>query len=212
MGTNLCDNLNLAFRQFMENEQSQWVWILNDDHVFHADVLYKLLNRDVDVVTPLIFRRLPPFTAVASFDEVDGIPLNYAQTVLPPDGMVPILGSGTAGMLLTRKAVEAVEDPWFYNDRSMGEDYLFCTRLREAGIDLHLDLDNQMGHIGVCEIWPGKNADGDWAIDVGWQSSFFCQIPKFKMDKQGNNTATQGGEPAVVPDDEELVFEPMLKR
>lgn len=163
-------NLNMVIRDALAKPATEWVWLQADDHVFEPDSLMRLLSRDVDVVVPFILRRRPPFAPVLFKGErknEDGIseyePFAYDE--LPRSGLLPVYSAGTGGMLLKRRVLEAVGDPWFEYQKGeiVSEDVDFCAKVREAGFQIYADMEVRMGHVGNFIIWPSLGADG-WSI------------------------------------------------
>lgn len=140
-----------------------WLWIMGDDHTFPPDILMRLLDHDVDVVVPLCLKKMAPFDPVVyEGEEVnpeDG--LTYYQVAhLPPDELVEIHAAGTAGMLIRRHVLEALERPVFTTSKGMqNEDLLFCQRVREAGFRIWCDTSLRMGHIGTFGVYPVWQGD-----------------------------------------------------
>lgn len=177
MGVLIARSLNSAFQTMMEREQMQWVWVMGDDHTFEPDVLLHLLDRDVDVVAPLCLNRLPPMdpTIVENDHEPRGrmkyledLPTSGLYKLKPSDPERGIHGEtcGDAGLLIRRKVLEAIPYPW-YDKRISGavaaEDQAFVQRIKDAGFDVHIDLDVQIGHIGQVDFKPVLK-DGKWQV------------------------------------------------
>lgn len=170
-----------------ENFHGDWLWIMGDDHVFPPDLLTNLLAHDVDVVVPLCARKNPPFPPVlySSFIPNEGYHLlDLSQH--PNGGLVEVEGAGTAGMLVKRHVIEALEKPYFrYNGLRDGvelsEDLYFCHKIREAGFKIHADLDQQLGHIRPVNVVVGRNPDLGWGrlLDFGTGDSVF--LPESAM-------------------------------
>jgi hypothetical protein len=91
-------------------------------------------------------------------------------SVFIDDGLLRVLRVGTGFMLIRRHVLEALHNKhpeWAYKVDTeyhdsifdfkssasgyMGEDYLFCDRVREAGFKVHLDPEINLGHFGSME-------------------------------------------------------------
>ena len=109
-------NLN----EIIRNMTGEWVWFQSDDHVLaQPDALISLLDRDLDVVVPLMVRRRPPFSPVV-FKERDerGWYVPFAYDELPASGLLEVpAGAGTGGMLVRKHVLDAIGDPWFEFDK-----------------------------------------------------------------------------------------------
>jgi hypothetical protein len=171
------ENLNHIFRELRDTDE--WVWIMGDDHCWPNDTLMTMLRTldehpEIDVLVPLVTKRNPPWHLVI-FDEVGQraedncpmfIPIRWEN--VPESGVFgPIDAAGSAGMLIRRHVIEAVEDPWFYstldhNGRQvvLNEDVSFCTRIRhEHGFQIYATADCVLGHLGVFNVRPMHNGE-----------------------------------------------------
>jgi hypothetical protein len=158
--------LNAACRAALADPARQWVWFLGDDHTFDPGLLVRLLNRNVDVVVPLVAMRYPPYPTVLF--KGPGGP-RYAWVELPTTGMMPLpVGhvAGQAGMLVRRRVLEVLEPPWFrigqYEPASLHEDIYFTESLSKKGITIHVDCDEMMGHLQVFDVQPSRSLTGHW--------------------------------------------------
>lgn len=141
---------------------SEWLWFLDDDHVFPPDLLLRLLAHDQPVVAALYLQRQVPFAPVAySHREGD----KYVPLVLPdlePDACVEVRAAGTGGMLIRSEVFRAVSEPWFEHGAA-SEDLIFCEKARAAGFTIHCDLAARLGHLTSTIVWP-TIVDERWAV------------------------------------------------
>lgn len=139
--------------------KGDWLWILGDDHTFAPDILVNLLAHDVDVVVPLVLKKDAPFDPVVyegeeGFDEATGLPF-HSVARLKQSGLQEIYAAGSAGMLIRKHVLDALERPVFITSHGVqNEDLLFCKRVREAGFKIYCDVDQKMGHIGIHTVYP----------------------------------------------------------
>lgn len=165
-GPLIAANMNRNFQSFLENEKLQWAWIIGDDHTFPNDIVLKLLEHNLDVVVPLCTNREPP-CAFTIIDESNNKHRDFDK--VPMSGLFKLEGyevCGDAGMLLSRKAVEALGPPWYENLVSgtyISEDRYFARKIKERGMDIWIDADVQLGHITPCIIQPIAS-DGVWNV------------------------------------------------
>lgn len=150
---------------------SEWLWYMDDDHAFSPDLLTKLLRHDLPLVVPVCLTRSAPFAPVTFTEKIeDPESPRYLPVYLPDqqeDGLVELVAGGSAGMLIHRTVLEAVEPPWFeYGFAS--EDLIFCEKAVAAGFTLHCDLSARLAHLTTAAIWPTVH-DGEWCVglDVG---------------------------------------------
>src|SRR5262249_18013554 len=106
----VAENWNHLSDAFLASD-AEWLFLVNDDHVYPEDTLLKLLAHDRDVVTGLYLSRDHPFYPV------------LGETVAADGGIVPRClgwngaglaggeGGGGGGLLLRRKVLEAIAPP-----------------------------------------------------------------------------------------------------
>lgn len=151
-------NFNRAIRQTTDG----WVWLLGDDHVFAPDLLTRLLEVDADVAVPLCTKRTPPYHLVIGDETtVENRGRTYPAYIPHglediPDDPFPVEVAGTAGMLIQRRVLNTLGDPWFENTDGLylNEDVVFCQRARQAGFEVVCDPHAYLGHLGTVQIWP----------------------------------------------------------
>jgi hypothetical protein len=171
-GLNPAANFNGCIRRMRSHHE--WAWIMGDDHVLPPDCLMRLLDRNVDVVVPLCVRRQPPFIPVLFKQQEADSPLGQFPPIkwseVPSSGLHECWVVGSAGMLVRRRVLEAIQDPWFEigqmaTDRG-DEDTHFCLKVQQAGFKIHFDADVVIGHITPICLWPAKGADGKWTVSL----------------------------------------------
>ncbi len=170
------ENLNHIMGEL--RDEDAWVWIMGDDHCWENMALVTMLRTmdrhpEIDVLVPLVTKRNPPWHLVI-FDEVgehdtDGTPMfkPIEWDRVPTEGVFEIEAAGSAGMLIRRHVIDAMEDPWFYSTLDSGgrqvvlnEDVTFCTRIRkEHGFRLFATADVVLGHLGIFNVRPMHNGE-----------------------------------------------------
>jgi hypothetical protein len=173
-GLNVAANFNAGIRRMMADPELQWAWIMGDDHEFEQTTLLRLLDREVDIIVPLVVRRQAPFIPVLFREPVDDTPVGqfppHHWHELPSHGLYEVHTAGSAGMLIRRTVFETLDDPWFEMGR-MGkdlsnEDTHFCLKAQEAGFKIYADTDVQMGHWTPMSLWPARTASGAWTVGI----------------------------------------------
>jgi hypothetical protein len=165
-GLSIPRSLNTIIREM----SGDWVWFQADDHVFDSGLLMRLLDKDVDVVVPLIVRHIPPFAPVIFKQQTDIGYEPFAYDEIPAGGLFEVHAAGTGGMLVRRHVLDAVGEPWFeFSSHEVhNEDLEFCRKIRHAGFQIYADADNIMGHMGVFTIWPDRDESGvGFKLDFG---------------------------------------------
>lgn len=158
--------------------QDAWVWIMGDDHCWDNMALVNMLRTldrhpEIDVLVPLVTKRNPPWHLVI-FDEIgvhdeDGTPAFKPITWdrVPTTGVFEIDAAGSAGMLIRRRVIDAMSEPYFYSTLDNGgrqvvlnEDVTFCTRIRhEHGFRVFATADVVLGHLGIFNVRPMHNGE-----------------------------------------------------
>ena len=159
-------NLNHGVHYMLE-QGHEWIWMLDDGCVFTDDLLAKLLERDVDIVVPLILNE--EFPHLPELYEKD-YTLIDKHWLADQEGLVETEKLATyRGMLVKKEVFEAMDDPWFQNKALMpdrlGGDIWFCERALEAGFKIHVDFENVMGRIAHFSMWANNN-DGKYMPSI----------------------------------------------
>lgn len=146
------------------------VMFIDSDMVFQADVMTKLLDYDLDIVSGLAFQRKPPYSPclyeMLRFAETDAervkILTHYKR------GLTEVEGCGMFGCLIKTSVFEEIyktERYIFSPYPGYGEDLTFCLRARKAGFKIYADTSIQFGHLGkvICteDSWRQWNGVED---------------------------------------------------
>lgn len=122
--------------------------MLDVDHQHPMDIVQLLMTNfvrkpDLKVVGGLNFRRGEPYDPCAYILGDEG---KYHPIAEWEKGLIKVDALGTGCIAIAREVFEQIEPPWFYNDYSKvwediwpGEDIGFCTKCRQAGIELYVD-------------------------------------------------------------------------
>ena len=161
---------NMLVKQFMDSGCTDLLFVDADIHFKAQDVVRIMaMSDDKDVVAGAYPRRSGE-GGVSWFADIAYGPSNE---VYLDDGLLRVNRIGTGFMLIRRHVLEKLHNDhpeWRYHvdllnedhysifdfksDPSgyIGEDYLFCDRVREAGFRVHLDPDINLGHYGQQEF------------------------------------------------------------
>jgi len=163
-GADIPHQLNEGVRRMT----GDWCWFLGDDHTFDADLLIHLLDRQLDVVLPVVPRRDSPFVPVLMHGPVQSKMRRYHWTEIPTTGLFQIPhgdSAGQAGALVRKPVLDRLGDPWFEGGKltpgRLMEDMYFIHRLHEMQVPMYVDCDQVMPHIANITITPQRH-NGRW--------------------------------------------------
>lgn len=120
---------------------------LDTDMFFEKDALLRLLERKKDIIGVQYKTRKEPSLATA-------FPLEGDSFYNGEGDFQQAKSVATGFMLINLKVFEKIKEPWFFwksdenGQITMGEDYWFCDKAREAGYEVWCDLSIPIGHIG----------------------------------------------------------------
>ena len=121
---------------------------LDSDMIFPRDALRRLLAHDLDVVGATYAKRVPPYSTLGA-----AVPDQPADA---RPGLIEMSRIPTGCLLIRMSVFSRLAKPYFrfgIDEASgdiLGEDYMFCDRVREAGLHVWCDgvLSRELGHIG----------------------------------------------------------------
>ena len=135
------------------------LFMVDDDMTFQPDALIRLVDRNVDIVGCLAFKRVPGY-APCVYKKKEGTNDHFA---LLPGKFQEVDAIGTGGILIRREVFDKIKYPWFEtwyskdgNDTHWGVDFDFCLKAKAAGYKIHVDPEVEMGHIGEAPIITKK--------------------------------------------------------
>ena len=171
-GGSVPKNLNLLVDEAVRQECTH-LFIVEDDSVFEADTILRLLAHDKPVVAGLCRQRNPPFLpyVYAGIDLEQGT-MSW-RTLMPKDtGLIGpadgVVATGMGGILINMAVFTKLERPYFRHyfigERECGQDIVFARSLIDAGIEVWCDLDVTIWHMTQCVIGSVREADGWRAV------------------------------------------------
>lgn len=177
-GVLVASSLNTALGRLMASDVYEWAWLMGDDHTFPPGVLLSLLGREKDAIAPLCLNRVPPMDPNVIDHARGGMKPLYE---FPTSGLYK-LGAretvGDAGLLIRKRVLERIEQP-FYDHRQSGamasEDQAFTQRIKDAGFDIFIDVDNPIGHVGNVTYGPVAE-NGSWRIRLIGGLNHICDL------------------------------------
>jgi hypothetical protein len=163
-GADIPHQLNEGVRKMT----GEWVFFLGDDHTFKADIVLKLLARNVGVVLPVVPRRDHPYVPVLMHGPISEKMSRYVWSELPISGMFQLPkqdSAGQAGALVKKAVLDKLGDPWFEAGKltpgRLMEDMYFVQRLHDLDEPIWIDCDQIMTHIANVNITPVR-FEGRW--------------------------------------------------
>ena len=138
-----------------------YVFWMDSDMQFPADALEVLLEdiqkHDLDIVSGLYFRRIPPYSPVL-FDklEMEGEECHWSEfKEIPPDELFEIGGCGFGCVLMKTDVFFDVITKFgkiFSPIGRNGEDIAFCWRARQCGYKIWCDPRVLCGHVAYSVV------------------------------------------------------------
>lgn len=146
---------NQAVRIFLNAvPRDDYLVFFDDDMLFPADTLQKLVSHGLPVVGGLYFMKDVPFEPVMfRYKSRLLVPSAlYGETgfynivaTWEPNSLIEVDGIGCGCMAIQRKVLEILEYPWF-NHAEGTEDLFFCRKVQQAGFKIHMDTSVICGH------------------------------------------------------------------
>ena len=155
---------NKLFQEALLGEYD-YMFFIDDDTIFRdTDTLNKMVQLDKPIVTGLYFNRSStlhePVVSLYAGDSVTGQPLagkddDWFENGMPKEPFkVDYTGGGC--LLIRKDAIDKVAEltttPFDEMRTMFGEDYSFCERCRQLGIEIWCDPTFELGHLSSCEI------------------------------------------------------------
>jgi GT2 family glycosyltransferase len=166
-GSVIADLRNALVKEALKSDSTTHILFVDDDQIFPADTLERLIERDLDIVGANIVRKEPnPRTNSREIGS------NGVCWTLPNDtGVKEVDYVGTGLILIKRRVFEAMEYPWYFYDvaKGSGEDVAFCHKAREHGFKTYIDhdLSKEVKHCGSFH-WGLEHTD-PWRLHVNKQ-------------------------------------------
>lgn len=181
-------NLNAAAETFLASPH-EWLFLVNDDQIYHPGTLIRLLAHQQPVVTGLTTLRTYPFAPAMYGPRIEGIP---RPIYLKPGmrGLIPIHYCGDHSLLIHRRVIEAMPAPrwatrtdaWSSPD-AVQHDVIFCDGVRAAGFEILCDLDTPVVHLAVVPLVPQRDASGAWTTGLRLSNTHWYRVPAARPEK-----------------------------
>jgi hypothetical protein len=119
---------------------ADYLLLMDDDMVVPKDLLDHLLRRNVDIISPIFFRSMPPIDPLVYTLDEEGNRMPYYD--YPQSALFETPGGNGTGVMLIKVAVlQAMDDPIWRGlvDQEIAEDIEFCQRARALGFKTWCD-------------------------------------------------------------------------
>lgn len=140
--------------------EADYVFWLDSDMVFKPDTLKRMMKtlqeNDLDILTGLYFRRVPPYSPVL-FDQLDldGEVCTFSEFEEIPEGLFEVGGCGFGCVLMKTEVfldVQSKHGNTFAPIANNGEDVAFCWRARDCGFKIYCDPSVICGHVAYSIV------------------------------------------------------------
>lgn len=210
VGADIIENCN----RMVQEMEGDWLWMMGDDHRWAPELLPKMLDRmyeeDMDILSPVCLKRGDPWEPVIyvrTDDDFGYYPIDLEKTMKEVGEVVEVLATGSAGMLIRKRVLDAMEYPWFASGKlergGIAEDLYFCLKARELGFRIHVDLTLTLGHMNVFTVWPAvENGEEGIVIEFSEGSNLFLSRASLDASAASGNPHSPPPEAADLKNDD----------
>lgn len=148
-GSVVAESRTRLANEALDHGASHLLWLDSDIH-FPANVVTRFLQHNKDIVAANYSTRYSPYRSVAFVDSN-----NSDKRLETKFGLHKVWAVGMGCMLVKKSVFENLPKPWFdheYNkvlDSFSGEDIYFCNQANNHGIDIWVDAEVQLAHLGI---------------------------------------------------------------
>lgn len=138
-------------------EGCEYLLMMDTDQVYRTvDMIPRMLAHKKPVVSAPVHRRYPPFDPILMRGEVGEFKYIDIEEAYSGD-LIQIDATGTGCILYHMSVFEQINSPWFelgfkQDGKPVGEDVLFCMKMKEKGIPLFVDTSIEIGHLTSFEV------------------------------------------------------------
>lgn len=152
-----------------------WIWILDDEHLWPPDALQRLLEHNKDVVAPLSVIDQDPYIYNA---------LNEAGNlnIVPPKdikyGLMEVYALPLTGALIKREVIESIKSPWFSHSRNpliTNKELNLCQKIKHSGYSIYVDTTIALKKLSIYNksiVYDGNQ----WGIQYEFDRTIFIPL------------------------------------
>lgn len=133
---------------------ADYLFMIDDDMVAPDNLFELLFSDDKNIVAPLAFTRNFPhkpvmYSCIEGWDPVIQKEhfTNYAVMKYPKEKLVQCDAVGFGAVLIKVETLKAMDQPWFMNPNTTGEDINFCYQAKKKGFTTWMDTRVKLGHL-----------------------------------------------------------------
>ena len=173
---NICNARNGVVRQFLDETQAEWLWMVDADMSFDPDTVDALLAEAdperAPIVGGLCFGVVDGELFATLYDiaqDDDQSPHMIRYHAWPENAMFQVTATGAACLLIHRSVLVAMRErfpepfPWFsegvLGGKPMGEDVRFCINAGVLGFPVFVHTGIQIGHAKTTVLTAQMYAD-----------------------------------------------------
>ncbi len=164
-----------------------YLFSVDDDMLAPIDLFYKLVARDVDIVSPLAFTRNPPhrpvmFSVIEGFDAVTRRQyyINNPVNNYPRNKLVECDAVGFGAVLIKTEVLRRLKKPWFMGTMGCGEDVHFCVQAKKQGFRVFMDTSVKLGHLSHPVIVTEDYSDEYNKLSLEEKNKFYGFYNKYE--------------------------------
>lgn len=146
-GSLIDDSRETIANEAIENGFDYIMWI-DSDMVFETDAVQKLIDDNLDCVTGIAFKRVPPYFPCV-YELKEGSYLSMID--YPEDSIFEIDASGCAFQLVKVEWLKKIKEKFgkiYLREYPFGEDISFSKRFKQVGGKMYCDSRVKIGHVG----------------------------------------------------------------
>jgi cellulose synthase/poly-beta-1,6-N-acetylglucosamine synthase-like glycosyltransferase len=142
---------NICVDRFMKSQMTH-LWFVDSDTIPPPDALGSLLAADKDAVTGVVHSMSFDYASGNEWGRRFPVVMRHGRPVTDGRGVERVDSCGSACILLTRRVFEAIPGPpWYeqgsWGEAARGEDFQFCARMAEAGVELYAHFGVTCAHL-----------------------------------------------------------------